>query len=106
VLVLLDLESDILPVNLLKKKKNSAQNLARLCLGGMQIVEIAKFLNDFLKTNMFTSCWKEVRETVQKVRAEGGEVGLDESGGVLRVRLLSEGHVLVAAFVYEILLRS
>jgi hypothetical protein len=75
-----------LPPPLLRNKEKETQELAKEHLGNAQFQVIYEFLHEFIHTNLFVSCWKEVKQVMTLCEGKGN-LSANEKEGLLRFRL-------------------
>jgi len=83
---IVELTSPSLPQPLLRNKEKECLEAARNQLGSPQVQTIFTLMDDFIHMNLFTSCWKEVKQVMGLCNGLG-KIGADEKEGILQLRL-------------------
>jgi hypothetical protein len=94
---IVELASPTLPQPLLRNKEKECMDKAReTSLGKAQFAVIYELIYNFIHTNLFIPCWKEIKQVMTLVNGgEGkvdpskakGQIGADEKEGVVQLRL-------------------
>jgi hypothetical protein len=83
---IIELTSPSLPPPLLRNKEKEVQELAKEHLGSSQFHVIYESLYQFIHTNLFVSCWKEVKQVMTLCEGKGN-LSANEKEGLLKFRL-------------------
>lgn len=82
--------SDVVPPGLKRKLEKDLGKVAAASAGEGHLCAVLRSLVDFIDTNRFVPCWRELKQSVEHVASEGGKVlVLSEAKGKLRVMLQS-----------------
>lgn len=83
---IIELTSPSLPQPLLRNKEKECQDVAKENIGKSQFQGIYELLYNFVHTNMFIPCWKEVKQVMTLCEGKGN-MSANEKEGLLRFRL-------------------
>jgi hypothetical protein len=83
---LIELTSPTLPTPLLRLKEKECMEKARVDIGKPQVRAIYEHIYQFIQTNMFIPCWKEMKQVAALCEGRG-QLGADEKEGILQLRL-------------------
>jgi hypothetical protein len=83
---IIELTSPSLPAPLLRNKEKETQEVAKGSLGQSQFSAIYESLYQFIQTNLFVSCWKEVKQVMTLCEGKG-PLSAEEKEGLLKFRL-------------------
>ena len=84
---IVELSSPTLPPPLLRTKEKECIELAKKHLGEPQVRFIYEHIYQFIQTNLFIPCWKEMKRVVTLCEGRA-QLGADEKTGVLHMRLV------------------
>ncbi|RYG63420.1 hypothetical protein EON64_15985, partial [archaeon] len=90
---LVELSSPTLPTPLLRTKEKECMEKARELSGTAQFQVIYDHVHQFVHTNLFVPCWKEMKQVAALCEGKG-KLGADEKEGVLQLRLCCEAYKL------------
>jgi len=85
VLPIVELSSPTLPHALLRNKEKECLEKAKLLLGKPQAQAIYEHIATFIHTNLFTSCWKELKQVASLCTDKGGRFSCDEKIGIINI---------------------
>jgi ubiquitin-protein ligase len=83
---LVEITSSSLPQPLLRTKEKACMDLAKESLGKPQVQAIYTHLHQFIQTNLFVPCWKEVKQVMTLCEGKGS-LAADEKEGILTMKL-------------------
>ncbi len=93
---IVELASPTLPQPLLRNKEKECMDKARESIGKSQFAIIYELIYNFIHTNMFIPCWKEIKQVMTLINGgEGkvdptkskGQIGADDKEGIIQLRL-------------------
>lgn len=85
---IVELASPTLPMPLLRNKERECTDKCReeANIGKAQFQLIYDHLHNFIHSNMFVPCWKEMKQIATLVEGKG-QIGVDEKEGVIQLRM-------------------
>lgn len=86
--VIAELSSPTLPAPLLRNKEKECTDIAEGLIGKPQVEAVYNHIYQFIHTNMFIPCWKEMKQIVAICQGKG-QLGCDENEGAIQMRLAS-----------------
>eukprot|EP01031_Cornospumella_fuschlensis_P041424 gene41424-50544_t len=90
---LVELSSPTLPPPLLRTKEKECMEKARELAGKAQFQMIYDLMHQFVHTNLFVPCWREMKQVAALCEGKG-QLGADEKEGVLQLRLHCDAYKL------------
>ena len=84
--------SEVVPPDLKKKlEKDLGKVAAETKQGESQVCAVFKSLQQFIDTNRFVPCWKELKQCVDLVgKSDGGKLAMNESTGKINITLQNQ----------------
>ena len=80
-----------LPLALLRSKERECTENATAVLGQPQLRVIYDYLYSFMHTNMFVSCWKEMKQLAALCEGKAS-VSVDEKEGLIQLKTACKGY--------------
>ena len=95
--------SDVAPPGLKKKlEKDLGKVTAETKQGESQVCAVFKSLKQFIDTNRFVPCWKELKQCVDLVgKSDGGRLAMNESTGKINITLQSQKYHFKLSIVID-----
>lgn len=90
-LPIVELASHTLPMPLLRNKEKECLDKAKENIGKAQFFCIYENIYNFIHTNMFIPCWKEMKE-INKLMEGKGQIGCNEKEGIISIRLIANNY--------------
>lgn len=85
-IAIVELSSPSVPPKLLRAKEKECRDIAKQHVNRPQLSWIFHFIDDFIHTNLFIPCWKEVKQVISLCNGKG-QIGADDKEGLLNFRL-------------------
>jgi len=84
---IVELSSPTLPMPLLRNKEKECMDKGREVLGKPQAENIYFHIYNFMHSNLFIPCWKEMKQVATLCESKKVQLGADEKTGVLQMRI-------------------
>lgn len=86
---LIELSSPTLPLPLLRNKEREiSEKLTKTSLGKAQFAQIYETIYQFIHSNLFVPCWKEMKQIATLMEGKG-QLGCDEKEGIIQIILIA-----------------